>query len=112
MVTDYLKIAEEALAQMALHQRQADAALTRLRAALYPPAIGGIPYEEVSAQTRRMVASEQERIADTIRGLDWEGCGGWGCSDNKADLLGQVLAIVMDEPSQEWAEYASESVQP
>jgi len=36
--------------------------------------------------------------ADGLRaavvGLDWEGCGGWGCSDNMAATLDAVLALL------------------
>jgi hypothetical protein len=41
-------------------------------------------------------------VSDTatkIASLDWEGCGGWGCSDNMADLYGKVAAILALAPT-------------
>jgi hypothetical protein len=77
-----------------------------------PPAIAGIVYEAMGEQARRYIGYERERIADSLGGLEWQGCGGYGCSDNMADLLGDVLAIVRDGVSPEWSDYARESVNP
>ena len=31
---------------------------------------------------------------EELAALDWQGCGGWGCSDNMADLFEEVVTIV------------------
>jgi hypothetical protein len=69
------------------------------------PAIGGIPYEVLSEQTRRYIGYERERIADEIRGFIDDG----DCLDGTREAL---VAIVFDGPSNGWSDYASESVQP
>jgi len=33
-------------------------------------------------------------LRQAVVGLDWEGCGGWGCSDNMAATLDAVLALL------------------
>ena len=31
---------------------------------------------------------------EELAALDWQGCGGWGCSNNMADLFEEVVTIV------------------
>jgi hypothetical protein len=38
--------------------------------------------------------AERARIKAAIATLDWEGCGGWGCTDNMADVFRQVETVI------------------
>ena len=42
----------------------------------------------------RAVAAERARIGETIGRIDWTGCGGWGCTDNMADVFRQVYEAI------------------
>jgi hypothetical protein len=47
------------------------------------------------------VAAERARIHNAMLGLDWEGCGGYGCTGNMNDLYQKVLETIDGESSRD-----------